>query len=239
MLEVVVAAGLAVSARPAIAAAPSTETTIASAAAGVGTFDVTGSATEAAVCVSDALRTGLVDKSTLGPDIDNNRFAARLVPIEIFLVVFQPVLHGDDAAILPAESADETVDRHAGDVHDPRIRGELRIDWVRVRRMVGGDTAGPGVACIATFRLAYPRVFVPRAIDRTIIVEETDDAIGVAGPNGAGRLVLLLETLVAYVERIFCRANDVHVRLRIALCNRLLSSENQQGDRIHDLLARD
>ena len=108
------------------------------------------------------------------------------------------------------------MDRHAGNGDDTRIRGEFGVYRRRMIRVAGYGAAGPGVGRIAALRLANPGVFVAEDVDRSVVIEKTDDAIGVAGTNATGGFVLLLQAFVANIVRVFGRADDVYVRLGIA-----------------------
>ena len=70
----------------------------------------------------------LVDKSPFGAHVDDDRFERGFVLVEVLLVVFEPVLHGNDAAVLIAKATNESVNRHPGQRDDAGVRRKLRID---------------------------------------------------------------------------------------------------------------
>ena len=187
--------------------------------------------------VEHSEKVGLVDEATFGALIDNQRMETGLVVVEVVLVVFEPVLHGNDAAVLVAKTADESVDRHAGQRDDARVGRELRADGGVVIRVARHDAARPRVGGVAAFSLANPRVLVTQQIHCAVIVEKADDAIAVARAHRAGGFILLFKALVANVAGITRRADNIQVRLGIAgigLCLRGSDGQNEENTRARD-----
>ncbi len=152
---------------------------------------------------------------------------SRFVGVRVLAIDLEPVLNNEGAAVVVAKTRNEVEQGHSGQCDQSRVgREPSRNPVIRIiGRVARRNPAPPHVAGtdITTRRHALPGVAdnrvaqaVGRLFNRAVIVVGADDAGRVIGPDGTGRLVLLLQAGVANVRGIGRGADQIDVSARIA-----------------------
>ena len=153
--------------------------------------------------------------------------------IGVLAVDLRPELDRGDPTITIAVARNEAEDGHAGQHDQSRIRRERLADRRRMGVMSRDRPARPGCAEIATGRHADPAIADRRDVHRPVVVVGAEHAGGIARPDAAGRLVLLLEPDVTDIPRVLhhSRADNIYVRPRISRKYKALGERRLRGNR--------